>query len=182
MGMRNWLDDSLQGEMMTRSVHQGSVLAPVCLVSAPRTQPVGARAGLEAWDTSDQAEWGSWSLHRDLDKLLTMGQMWICWSRSRGGPQKWSEAGAPLLGGKAGRAGVVHPGEEKALGRPHCTFQCLQRACKDNGDRLLKRVCGDRTREILHKEGRETLAWVAQRGGGCPIPKSTQGQLGRGPE
>lgn len=44
------------------------------------------------------------------------------------------------------------------------------------------RVCGDRTWQILHKEGSETLAWVAQRGGGCPIPKNTQGQLGRGPE
>ncbi|PKU28404.1 hypothetical protein llap_21292 [Limosa lapponica baueri] len=33
--------------------------------------------------------------------------------------QKDERAGTPLLGGQAERAGVVQPGEEKALGRPY---------------------------------------------------------------
>jgi len=33
--------------------------------------------------------------------------------------------------------------------------------------------------EIFYDEGGETLEWVAQRGGRCPIPGSIQGQVGR---
>jgi len=36
--------------------------------------------------------------------------------------------------------------------------------------------------EIFYHEGGETLAQVAQRGGGGPIPGSIPGQLGRGVE
>ena len=35
-------------------------------------------------------------------------------------------AGAPLLGGRAERPGVVAPGEEKAAGRPSCGLSVLQ--------------------------------------------------------
>ena len=34
----------------------------------------------------------------------------------------------------------------------------------------------------FYYEGAETLAQVAQRGGRCPIPGNTQGQVGRGSE
>ncbi len=33
-----------------------------------------------------------------------------------------------------------------------------------------------------YNEGGRTLAQVAQRGGGCPIPGNIQGQVGRGSE
>jgi len=36
--------------------------------------------------------------------------------------------------------------------------------------------------EIFYHEGGETLAQVAQRGGGGPIPGNIQGHLGRGSE
>jgi len=35
-------------------------------------------------------------------------------------------AGTPLLGGKAGRAGAVQPGEEKALARSYCSLRVLK--------------------------------------------------------
>lgn len=31
---------------------------------------------------------------------------------------------------------------------------------------------------VLHCEGGETLERVAQKGGGCPMPRSVQGQVG----
>jgi len=34
--------------------------------------------------------------------------------------------------------------------------------------------------EILHSEGGEALAQVAQRSCGCPLPGRVQGQVGRG--
>ena len=36
--------------------------------------------------------------------------------------------------------------------------------------------------DIFYGEGAEILEWVAQRGGQCPIPGNTQGQVGRGSE
>ena len=35
-------------------------------------------------------------------------------------------AGTPLLLGKAGRAGAVQPGKEKAAGRPYCSLPVLK--------------------------------------------------------
>jgi len=49
---------------------------------------------------------------------LSTGQTWSCGSGVRGGPSNDPRAGTPLLGGKAGRAGSVQPGEEKAPRRP----------------------------------------------------------------
>ena len=40
------------------------------------------------------------------------------------------------------------------------------------------RTCTD----FFYNESGETLAQVAQRGGRCPIPGNTQGQVGWGPE
>jgi len=42
---------------------------------------------------------------------LSTGQTWSCWNGARGGPSNDPRAGTPLLGGKAGRAGAVQPGE-----------------------------------------------------------------------
>ncbi|KAJ7424013.1 hypothetical protein WISP_30761 [Willisornis vidua] len=49
----------------------------------------------------------------------------------------WSEDGAALLGGKAGRAGIVQPGEEKLWGDPNLVLQCLKGTCKKDGERPL---------------------------------------------
>jgi len=49
---------------------------------------------------------------------LSTGQSWSCWSGARGGRSNDLRAGTSLLGGKAGRAGAVQPGEEKAPERP----------------------------------------------------------------
>ena len=78
-------------------------------------------------------------------------------------------------------------------------FQHLKGAYKKDGDRLFSRACSDRTRgngfklkegrfrldirkKFFYNEGGETPAQVAQRGGRCPIPGNTQGQVGRGSE
>jgi len=49
---------------------------------------------------------------------LSTGQTWSCWSGVGGRHSNDPRAGTPLLGGKAGRAGAVQPGDEKAAGRP----------------------------------------------------------------
>jgi len=54
---------------------------------------------------------------------LGTGQSWSCGSGARGGPSNDLRAGTLLLGGKAGRAGAVQPGEEMAAGRSDCPFQ-----------------------------------------------------------
>jgi len=50
------------------------------------------------------------------------------------GPSNDARAGTPLLGGKAGTAGAVQPGEEKAAGRPHSSLPVpeggLQESCR----------------------------------------------------
>jgi len=66
-------------------------------------------------------------------------------------------------------------------------------AYRKDGEGLFARVCSGRTRgngcqlkegrfryweEILPHEGGETLAQVAQRSCGCPLPGSVQGQVG----
>ncbi|GAB0193696.1 hypothetical protein GRJ2_001834900 [Grus japonensis] len=72
-------------------------------------------------------------------------------------------------------------------------FQYLKGADKKTGEGLFTRACSDRTRgngfklkegrfrlDILYDEGGEALEQVAQRGCGCPIPGSVQGQVGWG--
>ena len=47
-------------------------------------------------------------------------------------------AGTPLLWSKVERVGAVHPGEEKALGRPHCSLPVPEGAYKKAGEGLYK--------------------------------------------
>jgi len=70
----------------------------------------------------------------------------------------------------------------------------LKGSYKGAGEGLFTRACSDSTRgngfrlkegrfrykkEFLYSEGGETLAQVAQRSCGCPLPGSVQGQVGR---
>jgi len=73
------------------------------------------------------------------------GQSWSCWSGARGGPSNDARAGTALLGGKAGRAGAVQPGEEKAEGRPYRSLPVPEGAYRKVGDKLFSRACCDRT-------------------------------------
>jgi len=55
--------------------------------------------------------------------------------------------GAPLLWKKAERAGVVQPGEEKALGRPYHGLSIYLGGFKNDGEKLFTAVCTERTRD-----------------------------------
>jgi len=78
-------------------------------------------------------------------------------------------------------------------------FQYLKGTYEKHRDKLLSRACSNRPRgnSFKLKAGRfrpdtrkiffimsvvKQLEWVAQRGGTCPIPGNTQGQVGRGSE
>jgi len=78
-------------------------------------------------------------------------------------------------------------------------FQYLKGAYKKDGDKFFSRACCNRTRgngfkvkegrfrlaikeKFFYDKGGETLAQVAQRGSGCPIPGNIQGQVGWGSE
>ena len=53
---------------------------------------------------------------------LSTGQIWSCWCGAKGSPSNDPRAGTCRLGGKAGKAGAVQPGEEKAPGRPQSSL------------------------------------------------------------
>jgi len=57
---------------------------------------------------------------------LSTGQTWSCRSGARGGPRNDPRAGTPLLGGKAGRAGAVQPGNRRLQGDLLAAFQYLK--------------------------------------------------------
>jgi len=95
--------------------------------------------------------------------------------------------------------GLFSLGKRRLWGDFIAAFQYLKGAYKKDGDKLCSRACCDRTRgngfklkegtfrldirkKFFYHEGGETLEWVAQRGGRCPIPDNIQGQAGRGSE
>jgi len=78
-------------------------------------------------------------------------------------------------------------------------FQCLQGACRKDGDHIFSRACCGRLRsngfklkegrfrldireEIFYNEGGETVERIAWRGSGGPVPGNIQGQVGWGSE
>jgi len=78
---------------------------------------------------------------------LSTGPSWSCGSGARGGPSNDARAGIPVLGGKAGRAGAVQPGEEKAVGRPYCGLPVLERVLlRKMGTDFFSRACSNSTR------------------------------------
>jgi len=62
---------------------------------------------------------------------LSTGQTRTCGSGAGGGPSNDPRAGAPLLGGKAGRAGAGQPGEEKAAGTPSSSLPVPEVAARE---------------------------------------------------
>ena len=86
----------------------------------------------------------------------------------------------------------------KLRGDLRVASQYLNEGYKKVEDRLFSRVCCDGTRrndfkieerkfrldikKSFYNKGREALAQSAQRAGGCPIPRDTQGQPGWGSE
>jgi len=56
------------------------------------------------------------------------GPVRVCPER---GLENDSRAGISQLRSKAGRVGVVQPGEEKALGKPSCSLPVLQRGLEE---------------------------------------------------
>jgi len=81
--------------------------------------------------------------------------------------------------------GLFSLGKRRLQGDLRAAFQYLQGGYKKEEDRLISRVCCDRTREIVSNEkreiyvgynekvfyikGGEALEQVAQRCGGCPV-------------
>lgn len=96
---------------------------------------------------------------------------------------------------------VVQFEEEKVLGRPYCilneSFQYLKGTYKEDGENLFSRSCCNRTRGMVLKEGRfslairktffcnesgKTLVQAVQRCGRYLIPGNIQGHVGLGSE
>ena len=123
-------------------------------------------------------------------------QLWRPSAQERHGPvgagleeghKNFQRAGTPLLREKDETDGVVHPGEEKAPGRPYSGFSIYKEAYKTDGEKLFIKACSDRTRDnsFKLKEGRfgldirkklfydedgEALEQIAERNCGCPLP------------
>jgi len=60
------------------------------------------------------------------------------------GHKDGQRSGAPLLCGQAEQAGLVQPGEEKALRRSHCSLPVLKGTYHQEKDQLFTQVDSDR--------------------------------------
>ena len=151
------------------------------LHSSPESQPY---PGLHQKQCGQQVKGGdsatllwwelTWSLASSSGALST-GKTWTCWSRSRGGPQKWSEGWniSPM------RKGWESWGLKKRLwGDLIAAFQYLKGAYKKDRERLFTRVCSDRTRGNVFKLKEGRFTWDIRKkcftmrwwdtGTGCP--------------
>jgi len=68
--------------------------------------------------------------------------------------------GVALLWRKAEGAGLVHTGEEKAPGRPHCGFSVLEGNNKQDGDWLFTWSNSNRTMGTISNWKRGDLIWM----------------------
>jgi len=78
--------------------------------------------------------------------------------------QKWATKndprdGVPPQQGQTERAAAVQPREEKAPERPDSSLSVFKEGYMEEGDRLLSRVCGNKTKEnsLKLKKGRLML-------------------------
>jgi len=89
--------------------------------------------------------------------------------------------------------GLFSPEKRRLWEDPIAAFQYLKGAYKKDGEKHFSRACHDRTRDFTLNKGRfkldirkkfftvrvaKTLAQIAQRSCGCPIPRNIQGQVG----
>ncbi|RMC06135.1 hypothetical protein DUI87_15565 [Hirundo rustica rustica] len=127
-----------------------------------------------------------WAQHREDVELL---------ERAQRRQQDEQRDGAALLGGKAGRAGIVQPGQEKFWAELRVVLQGLKEP-QESWRETIPKEWRDRTQGmapsargqgwmgdwesgIVPCEGGEELEWNSQISCGCPwIPGSAQGQVG----
>jgi len=118
-----WLSQGSVLGLALFNVFVGNVDSEIwCTVSkfADDTKLCGAVDMLEERDVvqRDLDRLERWARMKSSSGALSTGQTWSCWRGARGDHSNDPRAVTPLLGGKAGRAGAVQPGEEKAEGIP----------------------------------------------------------------
>lgn len=121
-----------------------------------------------------------------------MRRTWKSWSKSSRHHKVDKGTGALLLQGQAEKVGVVHPGEEKVVWRPHDNLPVSEGACREAIAELFDRRCSDRTRRNdfkLKKSVRLVIRrkfftmsrvrpWHMLSRGAVDVPSSVQGQGG----
>jgi len=133
-------------------------------------------------------------LHPALEPLAQEGRGPLGAGREEGDKNDQRDR-TPLLRGKAERAGVVQPAEEKAPERPYSSLSVPEGGLQEGWGKSFSKACCDRTRcngfklregrfqldvkeEIFYNEGGETLEQISQRDSGGLIPGNIQGQVG----